>query len=340
MNNNNNNKLLFFGLSVLFLSLAALYGWSAALRLTTERCLEKAESLFSQAIEEDLDKREKELGSAYRFIYVPGEEDSIAKVETADTSFLVQKKEIYHDESRQARMSDIIQLYLLEENPICVDKLDSLYRVFLEEHGIAAQTALIYTTKEKTTYSCADSLFYTSAYKLEERKMGINEEIILQPFLQFRRGYLITSSPDMYLLIGCFWGIAVGLLSWYVFSRKKQPAALSFSELSPLSISYASDQYVKITDQLLFDPNTGVLNYKGQEYMLINYKLKLFVLLWEHRGRFLSSEELQQALWPDGLCTKDALSQTVRRLRKEIQDIPLLVIENIRGKGYRLIICP
>lgn len=337
----NNNKLVLFGLAVLFLSAAALYGWTAALRLTTERCLEKAESLFSQAIEMDMEKREKELGSAYRFIYVPGEEDSIAQVETADTSLFVPKKKNYQDESGVAKMTDIIQLYLLEENPICVNKLDSLYRVLLKEHAIAAQTALRYATKEKTNYSCTDSSFYASAYKLEERKIGINKEIILQPFLQFRNGYLIARSADMYLLIGCFWGIAVGLLSWYVFSRKKQTAALSFSEPSPsaASAAHVPEPYVKIGDELKFDSNTGILIYNGQEYMLINYKLKLFVLFWENPGRFWSSEELQHTLWPDGLCTKDALSQTVRRLRKEIQDISPLVIENVRGKGYRLVIC-
>lgn len=254
------NKLFLGGFYVLLLSLAALYGWFTTFRLTAERYLEKAESIFNQAVENDMDRREKELGNTYRFVYIPGEEDRAAKVETADTSFFLPKGDIYQHKSRQAKNSDIIQLYLLEENPIRVNKLDSLYRVLLEENDIFAQTALVYITEEETIYSCVDSSFYTSAYKMKEREIGINGEIILRPFVQFKSGCLIAGSPDMYLLIGCFWGIAVALLSWYFFFWRKKTATVSFSEFPSLAVVSASDPYAKLAEELMFDPAAGTFD--------------------------------------------------------------------------------
>lgn len=106
-----------------------------------------------------MDRREKELGSAYRFVYIPAEEDYAAKLETADPSLFLPKGDKYQHKSRQEKNSDIIQLYLLEVNPIRVDKRDSLYRVLLEENDIFAQTALVYITEEETVHSCMDSSF-------------------------------------------------------------------------------------------------------------------------------------------------------------------------------------
>ena len=70
---------------------------------------------------------------------------------------------------------------------------------------------------------------------------------------------------------------------------------------------------------------------------MTTYKLKLFTLLLNEIGHFIPFDIIKDTVWADGMSTKDALVQDIRRLRNELEPFPELRIENARDKGYRLL---
>ena len=93
---------------------------------------------------------------------------------------------------------------------------------------------------------------------------------------------------------------------------------------------------IKIKENILFDDEKGILYFNTDiQVHLVNYKLKLFVLLLDSPGHFQTSEEIKKIVWGKTGATNDVLNTTIRRLRKDLENIPDLKIVFENG-GYRL----
>ncbi|WP_160034638.1 winged helix-turn-helix domain-containing protein [Parabacteroides chinchillae] len=223
------------------------------------------------------------------------------------------------------------QLYLLDRNPIRVSSLDSLLCNELSQNNIPAKIAIVYEAKGEKYCSAVDTSFYKSAWKLKEVVIGFQRDIVLQVYAKLPVSYIIAQSLPVYTLVLLI--LVLSVVGGILFLRgNKKIAVLLAPKVQRDGILLRSD--------VLYDKENGVLVYADQEITLTNYKLELFNLLLENNGQYVASDILQSAVWPDGLSTKDALMQTVKRLRMDLKEIPFLKVENLRGNGYRLFIEP
>ncbi|RHJ93054.1 hypothetical protein DW095_06825 [Bacteroides sp. AM07-16] len=139
--------------------------------------------------------------------------------------------------------------------------------------------------------------------------------------------YLHNTSIHLFLYwrTGDIWLLLIGITAWLIFRKKKKEVPLP-------------DGFIAITDDIIFHEKDGILKYKeGDEIILTTYKLKLFTLLLNEIGHFIPVDIIKDTVWADGMSTKDALVQAIRRLRNELEPFPELRIENARDKGYRLL---
>lgn len=326
-----------FGLMVLLVAggLLSTYMLYKNLAEASIRLDSWAEDLFRTAVALDKDIREREV-SAYRRIYIADEreesgreEPEMITIRSTDTLIAFQNTEEFQQKLREEKNFIIDQIYLLYENPIRVSRLDSLYRTLLAEAKLPVAQAIVYETKQGKSYSCPDSGFYQKARPLKEYVIGVNREIVLQAYVRFPPGYMLGQAWPACLICLVVWAGCVGA-GVHLYRQKKRLA------FSVVPLPEPSPCLTGITDNLLFDEANGILHYKDRRVELMNYRWRLFVVLLQHRGEYLSSEQLRREIWEDGLSGKDALAQTVKRLRDDLAAIPPISIENVRGKGYCL----
>ncbi len=294
------------------------------------RLLEKSQVLFQQVVQEDTDRRTRELGDDFCFSYTGGtwlESDSIT-IEQADTIIRIKNnKEIACRMSPREKADFCLQYYLSLKNSILVLSLDSAFRASFYEHAIPAQTATCYTFIDKTERSNQDTSFYRSFIPLKEVVFGANRTIVLQAFVQIPFLYIVGEalSRNIFWIIAMvlLWGIAI-ILTW------KRP------RINILPLQEAPKEMIRITEDILFDETHGVLHYHGHRVELANQRLKLFCILLAHKGNFIETSKLKEEIWPDESVSKDALTVTAKRLKEDLAPIPGLAIESARGKGYLL----
>lgn len=291
---------------------------------------EESQTLFQRAVQDDTNRRIKDLGDAFCFSYSGAnrlERDSIT-IKTADTIIhMKNNKEVARRMSSQEKSDFSLQHYLSMENPIQVTLLDSAFRASLYEHAIPAQTVTCYTFIDKTECSSSDTSFYQSFIPLKEIVFGANRAIVLQAFVQFPFLYIVGEvflrNIFRILAMVILWVIAI-VLTW------KRP------RINILPLQEAPKEMIQIKEDILFDETHGVLHYHRHRIELANQRLKLFCILLEHKGYFIESDQLKEEIWPDGSVSKDALTATAKRLKEDLSPIPGLVIESARGKGYSL----
>lgn len=117
---------------------------------------EESQTLFQRAVQDDTNRRIKDLGDAFCFSYSGAnrlERDSIT-IKTADAIIHMRNnKEVARRMSSQEKSDFCLQHCLSMENPIQVTLLDSAFRASLYEHAISAQTVTCYTFIDKTECS-------------------------------------------------------------------------------------------------------------------------------------------------------------------------------------------
>lgn len=326
-----------FSLMVLLLAggLVSLYMVYKSLEETSLDLYSRAEALFHTAVALDKQIREGEI-SAYRKIYIADEggeagrqEPQTITIRSADTLLAFENTKEFQEKLRQEKEFVIDQIYLLHHNPLRLARLDSLYQSALSQAGLPLAQGIVYETKQGKTYSRADSGFYRRAHALAEYVVGVNREIVLQAYVQFPPGYVFRQAWPAFAVCLIVWAVCLGL-GINLYGEKKR-LAFGVAPLPP-----ASSCLVGIAEDLLWDESNGILFYKEQRIELVNYRRRLFVVLLGHREEYLSSEELRGLVWEDRLSGKDALAQTVKRLRDDLWCIPSIRIDTVRGKGYCL----
>lgn len=92
-------------------------------------------------------------------------------------------------------------------------------------------------------------------------------------------------------------------------------------------------------DNILVDPPHGRVIVNGTEHKLEPRMMDVLVYLAGHAGNVVRREELEQVVWCGRIVGYDALTGTLRKLRKILQDDARdpRIIETIPKKGYRLL---
>lgn len=325
-----NKKIYFLWSVVALVTMLCLLSFYRSYQDVQADFIKESWNLFQQEVQDDTDRRIRELGDAFCFSYSGAsrqERDSLTIV-TVDTIIHIKNnKEVARRMSSQEKADFSLQLYLLMENPIHVMLLDSAFRASLYEHAISAQTVTCYTFIDKTECSSSDTSFYRSFIPLKEIVFGANRTIVLQAFVQFPFLYIVGEV----FLRNIFWILAMVIL-WVIaiVLTWKRP------RINILPLQEAPEEMIQITEDILFDETHGVLHYHRHRIELANQRLKLFCILLEHKGYFIESDRLKEEIWPDGSVSKDALTATAKRLKEDLSPIPGLVIESARGKGYSL----
>lgn len=287
-------------------------------------------ALFDEAIHRDKDRRN--ICPSFFFIDDSGntKNDTVMTLQTENREVKLKKSDSYQKQSVSDRRYIIDQLALADLNPICPPILNNLYDSLLHQAHIPAQTAIIYEYEGKKIYSSPDSVFYKSAYVLEPVFIGIHEEhgLTLQAFIKLPRWYIGVQFFRMHKNVWVILTVILFLLFGLIHLRKKQKTILPIPEVQR--------ELIRLGENLFFDQTHGTLIYEENTTLLTGYKLKLFILLLEHRGCYLPSDFIKETLWTEGSTTKDALAQTVKRLRVDLEIVPTLRIVSGRNKGYCL----
>lgn len=313
------------GLSVCMLMLFVYSGY-----IFNERqkfVLSDIRNLCNEIIHQDKENRLLETGSlsfsGYRplesgsstILYSSGQVEKVAK--NTDSSDLITEEKQYR----------VDQSFLLMENPIDVVVLDSLFNLALQQGGMVnVHAALAYTANDdKTVYSNPDLTFYKSACALPPITTGVKDEIVLQAYVEIPFYCVINRSKGHFIIIGIVFCLLLGLL-----------IAIKYNKKFVTPVCEESRTLIKIKENILFDDEKGILYFNTDiQVHLVNYKLKLFVLLLDSPGHFQTSEEIKMIVWEKTGATNDVLNTTIRRLRKDLENIPDLKIVFENG-GYRL----
>ena len=284
-------------------------------------------NLCDEIIHQDKEYRLKETGILSSSGYKSSESDSSTVLYSSGQVEKVAKNTDSSDLITEEKQYRVDQSFLLMENPIDVVVLDSLFNLALQQGGMVnVHAALAYTANDdKTVYSNPDLTFYKSACALPPITTGVKDEIVLQAYVEIPFYCVINRSKGHFIIIGIVFCLLLGLL-----------IAIKYNKKFVTPVCEESRTLIKIKENILFDDKKGILYFNTDiQVHLVNYKLKLFVLLLDGPGHFQTSEEIKMIVWEKTGATNDVLNTTIRRLRKDLENIPDLKIVFENG-GYRL----
>lgn len=284
-------------------------------------------NLCDEIIHLDKEYRLKETGILSSSGYSSSESDSSTVLYSGGQVEKIVKNINSLDLITEEKQYRVDQSFLLMENPIDVVVLDSLFNLALQQGGmINVHAALAYTANDdKTVYSNPDLTFYKSACALPPITTGVKDEIVLQAYVEIPFYCVINRSKGHFIIIGIVFCLLLGLL-----------IAIKYNKKFVTPVCEESRTLIKIKENILFDDKKGILYLNTDiQVHLVNYKLKLFVLLLDSPGHFQTSEEIKMIVWEKTGATNDVLNTTIRRLRKDLENIPDLKIVFENG-GYRL----
>jgi DNA-binding response OmpR family regulator len=93
-----------------------------------------------------------------------------------------------------------------------------------------------------------------------------------------------------------------------------------------------------VIGRLTLDLNSGMARIDGRDLLLTHTESALLHLLMQNEGKTVSSEDLYEKVWRLPTYNNQTLKKRISTLRKKLEDeIGDFEIENVRGKGYRLI---
>ena len=104
-------------------------------------------------------------------------------------------------------------------------------------------------------------------------------------------------------------------------------------ELKVRALTRDKEIEIHITQSLLYSKESAVLSFEGREIALTSYEKSCLTCLLQNRGRVVSHELLEQAVWKDA-DEQTHLRQLVSRLRKKI---PEEIIQNRVNEGYIIV---
>ena len=152
--------------------------------------------------------------------------------------------------------------------------------------------------------------------------------------------YIRTHDPDVQIIIATAYtdtdylmqAVELQLVKYLVkpITKEKLMAAL---EKSVRQIEDKSKFALPLSKECSFNAYTSSVICSDTETHLTRNETLFLSLLARHHTRVVHYEEIENAVWPDGGMSQDAIRSLVRALRKKL---PEGAIENVSGVGYRL----
>ncbi len=152
--------------------------------------------------------------------------------------------------------------------------------------------------------------------------------------------YIRTHDPDVQIIIATAYtdtdylmqAVELQLVKYLVkpITKEKLMAAL---EKSVRQIEDKSKFALPLSKECSFNAYTSSVICSDTETHLTRNETLFLSLLARHHTRVVHYEEIENAVWPDGGMSQDAIRSLVRALRKKL---PEGAIENVSGIGYRL----
>ncbi|RHJ93002.1 helix-turn-helix domain-containing protein [Parabacteroides bouchesdurhonensis] len=287
---------------------------------------------FQEIIAEDLTIRWEEKRLPFHVYRAPvNSGDSVTIQDHSGTRRVpvIEKKQ-----SENEKYSSILQSVLRQENPINVNRLDSLLLSRLRKQDIFVTTSISYTDKASDTYkSNKDSSFYEVAYATPQIRTGVEQELILQAFAKVTWYTVLRSSGGYFFTWSILSVIFIVILVLLLYQKPKQIVKVSGNELL-----HHESAVIQITDEVTMNMQELVLQYGEQRIKLTQQIVDLLKLFIAHENHFITYEEMTEALWGKSHDPSDSITQVIRRLRGCLKPIPCLAINNVRGRGYQLTI--
>lgn len=113
----------------------------------------------------------------------------------------------------------------------------------------------------------------------------------------------------------------------------KKPFDIKELELKIRAFTRTVDGEIDLGEQLYYNKQAQQLSYLGSVIALTPKEAAFLSLLVENRGRILSHEQIEFAVWGSDMDTAH-LRQLVNRLRKKL---PVDVIQSRIGEGYMIV---
>ena len=322
------NKITGILLCILML---IIYLISLILHQNRVSVLSEINTLFKSTIAQETEIRMKETNSNYSSGYKqPNQSRSITSIQSENKTETVKTNNDSTQLIQSEKVLRVKQTFLLLENPTKISILDSLFQATLIAHGINAKAAFTYTVNKNTQYSNTDSAIYTTSKALPAITAGVKNEIIFQAYAGVPFSCLVSRDKVYFIMLTAAFCLILILLGAIYFSN-------SLTIIPVESIKEEKKALIKIKENLLFDPEKGILYYNNDvKVSFRNYKLKLFTLLLNSPEHFQTSENLKIALW-EHVATTNKLNTTIKRLRTDLEATPNLKIISKDG-GYQLLI--
>lgn len=89
----------------------------------------------------------------------------------------------------------------------------------------------------------------------------------------------------------------------------------------------------------LFDTQRQVLSFEGEQFKLTTKESELLALLCAHANDVLQRDLALKTIWiDDNYFNARSMDVYITKLRKHLKGDPEIEINNVHGKGYRLIV--
>ncbi len=295
---------------------------------TQKNCLDELNLSFTSAVHQEKEIRLNRGHLNFSHSNSDTSEHQIVVQQENETTVL-EKPDVVKKMTFDEKQNHADQSYLFyKKRHISLHILDSIFRVELSRYNIFARTAVVYTDQinHATYYSSADSLFYASAWRTPLLTLGIRSEITLQGFARLSLFNVIRKDPKRFAIVFMAWAIITGVFLFFTLQNKNTTTGQSIENQSQI---------------IVLDADKLLIVYRSSEIKLTEQLFQLFEFLWNQPGHYACYQELAHLLFEDSGVVKmgNRRAQAFRRLRKELQDIPELEIENIPQKGYRILLC-
>lgn len=345
------------GWCILLITSLVVYAVSVSLSQVRKERVTIVNELFEKAVYEDKLKRLEGI----RVIHWQVDRDSpflsdSIKIETAESVKSYKKTKEWDQQPFSEKRDMTEHIYLMIKKPIQVSVLDSLFRATLLDSGIDAQTAVCYTKMEKGkltfTRSCQDESFYVTAIAVSPVLIGSDElGLKLEGFVKFSFISLLKSIPYLWGILFLYLFVIILIFVFGLWIRKRNSSRLlpTVNLILPIQeivddkeeipfLSQTPPKWIKITEELLLDEQSGILKYKDATAQLVQLRLSLFLFLLKGPAYYQSYEDLKKAVWENEKYDNVRVNKMIGRLREDLEPIKIIEIDNIRNKGYQLII--
>lgn len=340
---------LIVSLVVLLVCVSFIIEFNVIYRKTYDEVQKEVIGVFYRSLSLDMNKRLEEANVFYSFTIDPAvSKDSV--VVNKERGLVNQKStNVIQNLSVENRQEMAVQSLLFIKNPMKVNSLDSLFQDELKKDDILAKTGVLYVDKVRNIEHVSSNFASVSvhAYSTGKIELGVQKEILVQAFIEIYPYCILMKHKGPFFILLCVWvAVMLALFGTMYYNKNRifnletnsHEDKVSESADNPKDVSELPASMIRITQDVILDTDHCAISFAGMRYDMTDQSVLLLKLLFYSPDYYKSYEDIVEALWGKLADPTNRLTQSVKRLRESIAKIPVLKVENVRGKGYRLII--